>query len=148
MPHKILALVYPSYEPIDLYGVVGTLLPRSKFYTCSYVSSGDELQIESSAYNGIITLAHQTLDQAIEKPDFDTLLIPGGEGCRVLLEDKAFLTKLAKLIDHAGKVFTVCTGSLILAATGKLDNLKATTNKLLFDAFTEKCKLETRLSFI
>jgi len=63
---------------------------------------------------------------------FDVLLIPGGIGTRKEIANAAFLTELKRLAEASRVVATVCTGSLLLARTGLLDGLKATSNKRAF----------------
>lgn len=60
---------------------------------------------------------------------FDVLLIPGGIGTRKEMTNAAFLTELKRLAEASRTVATVCTGSFLLAGTGLLDGLKATSNK-------------------
>ncbi len=61
------------------------------------------------------------------------LLIPGGQGTRRLAEDKAFIEQIETLSKQASYVLTVCTGSALLAKTGLLHGMKATSNKRAFD---------------
>ena len=58
----------------------------------------------------------------------DVLLIPGGEGNRPLMEDDAVLDWVRSA--HAQSTWTtsVCTGSLVLAAAGLLNGVRATTH--------------------
>jgi putative intracellular protease/amidase len=58
----------------------------------------------------------------------DVLLVPGGGGVRMLLDDQGFLGWLRRV--HATTRFTtsVCTGSMLLAAAGLLDGLTAATH--------------------
>ena len=60
-------------------------------------------------------------------PKLDLLIIPGGIGTRVLLKNNNILNWLVanKDIDI---IASVCTGSLILAKAGLLDNKKATSH--------------------
>jgi putative intracellular protease/amidase len=63
----------------------------------------------------------------------DIFLIPGGPGTRKEVENEE-LIQLIKTISNASKyVFTVCTGSALLATTGLLDGHNATSNKKAFD---------------
>jgi len=64
---------------------------------------------------------------------FDLLLVPGGFGTRRLVEDVAFISQLKELSKNSTYTATVCTGSALLARTGLLDNLEATTNRLAWD---------------
>jgi transcriptional regulator GlxA family with amidase domain len=70
-----------------------------------------------------------TADRAIsEIPDPDIVLVPGGEGNRVLMRDDEVLDWLRTA--HEGTTWTtsVCTGSLVLGAAGILDGLRATSH--------------------
>lgn len=76
-----------------------------------------------------------------EDHQFDTLFIPGGFGMLPLIWDPILLQRIGKLVDRAANILTVCTGSILLAATGRLDGRKATTNKRLYDELTPKCMI-------
>jgi transcriptional regulator GlxA family with amidase domain len=61
-------------------------------------------------------------------PPFDVLVYPGGRGTRRELKDEAVLDWLRRL-RRAGTLMTsVCTGSLVYAASGFLDGRPATTH--------------------
>jgi putative intracellular protease/amidase len=68
-----------------------------------------------------------------EAPDYDILLIPGGFGTRAAVQNAAFLAQLAAASERAGVTATVCTGSALLARTGRLDGRPATSNKIAWD---------------
>lgn len=68
-----------------------------------------------------------------EAPDFDILLIPGGFGTRAAVSDNRLLRAVDELCDQAKVVATVCTGSALLARTGRLDGRPATSNKIAWD---------------
>ena len=63
-----------------------------------------------------------------EVPSPDVVLIPGGVGTRALVTDETVLEWVRQA--HRNTLFTtsVCTGSLVLAAAGLLDDLPATTH--------------------
>jgi transcriptional regulator GlxA family with amidase domain len=85
--------------------------------------------------NGMLSLvAERSLD---DMPEPDVIVVPGGYGTRELMEDEAMLAWLRRA--HAGSDWTtsVCTGSLLLAAAGILDGLKATTHWLVLDKLAE-----------
>jgi transcriptional regulator GlxA family with amidase domain len=58
----------------------------------------------------------------------DTLIVPGGEGCRAAREDERLLAWLRMAAEGSRRVAGVCTGSFVLAATGLLDGRRATTH--------------------
>lgn len=141
--HRILSLVYNEFEALDLFGPLGAIVPRSDFYTLELVNIhnlGAPNGLESSIKNGIGILPNVSLAQVLaEEEQFDTLFIPGGFGMMPLVWDPILFRKIGQLVDRAANVFTVCTGSILLAATGRLDGRKATTNKRLYDETTPKC---------
>lgn len=139
--HRILALVYNDFEALDLFGPLGAIVPRSDYYTLKLVNVhnlGAPNGLESSINNGIGILPNMSLAEA-HREEFDTLFIPGGSGMRSLVWDPMLLQQIGQLVDKAVNVFTVCTGSILLAATGRLDGRKATTNKRLYDEMTPRC---------
>lgn len=88
---------------------------------------------------GVTTLSHDgkpvttamglrvTPDAAFQAaPAFDVLLVPGGD-VQEAERDPAVLAFVRKQAGSSRHVMSVCTGSFILAASGVLDGLKATT---------------------
>lgn len=63
----------------------------------------------------------------------EPLLIPGGGGTRRLVDEATYIRWLEEEARAAACCMTVCTGSALLAKTGLLDGMKATTNKRAFD---------------
>lgn len=63
-----------------------------------------------------------------ETPRPDVVVVPGGIGTRVLLDDTPLLDWLRGAHPHTRFTTSVCTGSLLLAAAGLLDGLSATTH--------------------
>lgn len=64
--------------------------------------------------------------------DLDVILIPGGKGTRREVDNPAMLDWVRGRAASAEMVFSVCTGSAILAKAGLLDGMRATTNKAAF----------------
>ena len=143
LQHRILSLVYSDFEALDLFGPLGAIVPRSDYYTLKLVNIHNLSApngLESSIKNGIAILPSLSLAEALkEEEQFDTLFIPGGFGVLPLIWDPILLQQISQLADRAANIFTVCTGSILLAATGQLDGRKATTNKRLYDEITPKC---------
>jgi len=76
--------------------------------------------------NGFLGLM---VDQAFEDlPAPDIVLIPGGIGTRALVHDAAILNWIRTAHETSKFTTSVCTGSLLLAAAGVLDGLRATTH--------------------
>jgi transcriptional regulator GlxA family with amidase domain len=62
------------------------------------------------------------------EPRFDTLIIAGGIGTRVMMNDERLLDFVTAAAKSSRRLCSVCTGSYILAAAGLLDNRRATTH--------------------
>jgi transcriptional regulator GlxA family with amidase domain len=56
------------------------------------------------------------------------LLVPGGPGVDPLLDDAATLVTLTTVAQRAKRLIGICSGSLLLAATGLLDGKRATSH--------------------
>jgi len=127
MSYSIGAVVFPGFELLDLFG------PLEMFGLV-----GNEISIVLMAETpGAISSSHGPsvlAEQPMKSTEpYDLLLLPGGLGTRREINNEGFLTQYGKLVDRTKKVATVCTGSVLLAKTGRLDGLKATSNKLAFD---------------
>lgn len=76
--------------------------------------------------------------------DYDLIFIPGGMGTRTLIHDNKFIQWLKTAKEVRYKV-SVCTGSLLLGASGFLEGKKATTHPNAFDLlrlYTQSVKTE------
>lgn len=122
---KVNVLLYPNFTALDVFGPVEAL-GNIDIYELHYIS-----------LNGGIVSNNQNIrieTESISASDKNgILLVPGGYGSRTLVEDKKFLAALAKAVETAEYVLCVCTGSALVAKTGALDGLNATTNKTAFD---------------
>src|SRR4051794_31643274 len=74
--------------------------------------------------------ADHALDEVTEP---DILLVPGGMGTRTLIGDEEVLDWVRAVHERTRWTTSVCTGSLILAAAGLLDGLRATGHWLQMD---------------
>jgi putative intracellular protease/amidase len=75
-------------------------------------------------------------------PELDVLLVPGGMGTRDIVGEKGEILNasvidwIKKMASAAKLVLTICTGTVLVAATGLLDGKEATTNKMAYDWVT------------
>jgi transcriptional regulator GlxA family with amidase domain len=65
--------------------------------------------------------------------EFDVLVYPGGRGTRAQLGDERIRARLRSLKERGTLMASVCTGALVYADAGLLDNLPATTYWSAFD---------------
>ena len=69
---------------------------------------------------------------------FDVLIVPGGFAVRKLAYEGEFIAALGELARRHEYVITACTGSVLLAKTGYLDGMEATSNKLSWQWVTSE----------
>ncbi len=65
------------------------------------------------------------------------LVVPGGSGTRLAVEDEALVAWVARTARQAELALSVCTGSSLLGRAGLLDGLAATTHHSAFDFLRE-----------
>lgn len=118
-------LFFENFETLDIFGPI-EILSRIDNATLHYISLQGGL-IKSRQGYAIKTVS------TIECRPNSVLVIPGGQGTRKLVNDDIFISKLRTLCQSAEYVLSICTGSVILAKTGELDNRKATSNKKAFE---------------
>lgn len=85
---------------------------------------------EVRSEGGLGLVVDRTLDQTAEA---DVVLVPGGRGSDVLLEDEVLLSWLRQIDEVTKWTTSVCTGSLLLGAAGLLEGRRATSNWLALD---------------
>ncbi len=117
-------LLFDDFETLDAFGPVEVLGCVEEYRLC-YVS-----------FNGGTVVSKQGIQVLTENINdvnqHGILLIPGGRGTRALVNDSEFIKKLSDAVMKSEYCLTVCTGSALLAKTGLLDNIRATSNKMAF----------------
>ncbi|MCX7711545.1 MAG: DJ-1/PfpI family protein [Clostridia bacterium] len=134
---KFNVILFDCFETIDAFGPVEVVGTINKFMEKKY-----EIEFYSLS-GGMITSSqnvkvHTQPISSIEEAGI--ILIPGGFGTRNEVNNQKFIQNIKALSEKAQYVLTVCTGSALLAKTGLIKGLKATTNKMAFDWVVEQDK--------
>lgn len=87
-----------------------------------------------TAVGGLRLIPDVTFDNC---PELDLLIIPGGWGTRIEINDVKFLNRIADRVAHTKLTASVCTGSSLLGRAGLLDGREATTHWRAFDFLRE-----------
>ena len=120
-------LLFEGFTTMDALGPAETLSRAldggRKCYEIEYFSAAGGLV-------GGSTNAKIWTRKLSEIAKFDILLVPGGFAARELVYEGEFIAALGKLARRHEYVIAVCTGSVLLAKTGLLDGVEATSNKL------------------
>lgn len=132
-PRTVAILLFDEAEVLDFCGPfeVFSVAGRSEggegpFRVVTVSSSGEPI----SARNGLRVHPDHSLADC---PPAELLLIPGGMGTRQEMNNPEIIEWIRNRAEAAELVLSVCTGSLLLAKAGLLDNLEATTHHLALD---------------
>lgn len=126
---KVAAVLFEGFETLDMFGPVEMLGASGQFSVDYYSPEGGIVK----SYQGV-PVSTQLLSEAGEP---EVLLVPGGMGVYAMLEDEAFIARIAELSEQAQYVLSVCNGAFIYAKAGVLDGLRATTYKARMDRAEE-----------
>lgn len=118
-------LLFDNFETLDVFGPVEILGGVKNYKLHFYSQNGGA--IESAQNTTIITK-----NIALASKD-GILVIPGGQGTRVLIDDLSFIKLLKEHAEQSCYCLSICTGSALLAKTGLLDGKNATSNKKAFE---------------
>jgi putative intracellular protease/amidase len=128
---RIAYLAFPDITPLDLVGPYEVL---SRLPGEEHVIVGKERGPVASNPAGLALVVEATLD---EIDTADIILIPGGIGTRPLIEDEETLDWIRRLDKVTTWTTSVCTGALLLAAAGLLNDRPATTHWAAYDKLAE-----------
>lgn len=121
---KFGVFIYDGTEPIDLatYGVLSMARRIApEIAICTIAPRAGVVSLS----NGLKVIADYGVDDA---PDCDVLIVTGGPGWEVCVKDAETLNFIRSRKPET-RVASVCTGAMILAASGVLDGKKATTKR-------------------
>jgi cyclohexyl-isocyanide hydratase len=119
MARRIGMLIFPRLTQLDMTGPY-EVLARLPGTTVDLVARSLEPVTTDRGMQIVPTVTFDTC------PPLDIVMVPGGPGQQDLMEDEAVLSFLRRQAAQAQYVTSVCTGSLVLAATGLLKGRRAT----------------------
>ncbi|WP_223155231.1 DJ-1/PfpI family protein [Campylobacter concisus] len=117
----LFCLIFDDYETLDLMGPV-EFLARVPEININYVSFDGGMKRSKQGF----LIKTKKLNKM---PKESILLLPGGQGTRALVNDSEFILRLKECVLASKFCLSVCTGSALIARTGELNGLKATSNK-------------------
>jgi len=144
-PIKISVIVYDDVNAVDVFGPLQVFesvnqIRRKLFnhaidaYQTELISL-DKAQVTLSTKNKVLS------DKLLaDEPNLqtNTLIIAGGETATQIANRPDLSTLLTSAIQQAERIASICSGALILAATGVLDNRQATTHWGRYAEFTKR----------
>ena len=128
---RTLLVAFDDFQLLDLAG------PADVFRTASLLGAdpGYDLVVatpdgsSAPSVSGVRVEADRSLARvAADGERFDTLMVVGGLGVREVAQNERTCEHLRQVAARSGRVTSVCTGALALAAAGLLDGYEATTH--------------------
>ncbi len=126
-------LIFPEVEVLDFCGPFEVFASArsadddERLFEVSIVSQTDDIV---PCRGGLLVKPH--LDFA-SSPNFDLIVIPGGFGTRTEKDNPAVIDWIRTQNESTEITTSVCTGSLLLAASGLIDDQPVTTHWAAFD---------------
>ncbi|MBL4803054.1 MAG: DJ-1/PfpI family protein [Emcibacter sp.] len=128
-------IVFDDFEELDAIGpweVLRTAAEMSRDrpegqMTCEMISTGGK---RITAKKGLQLFVDKKLTRDSQ---YDLILLPGGEGRRVLMADDAVLDIIKQVAAKASWVTSVCSGSLVYGQAGLLKGKKCTSHHSCLD---------------
>jgi putative intracellular protease/amidase len=145
-------VLFPGFTAIDVFGPINVFntLSLKNPMTLSILSTDlNPVSVERQIFDGVSygntgksaspfftewVLPTHSFDDA---PDLDVIIVPGGSGTRNLTATQPHVDWLSERLGNSDcewpqYMMTVCTGTALLARTGKIGGRNATTNKAAF----------------
>ncbi|WP_406254153.1 GlxA family transcriptional regulator [Streptomyces chartreusis] len=120
----VLFVLFDAVQSLDVTGPLEVFMGAEQHVPGTYrirTASLDGAPVRTSS--GLTLVPDQVLDGPL---DAHTLVVPGGQGTRT--PDPALVGWLREHGPRAGRLVSVCTGAILLAAAGLLDGRRATTH--------------------
>jgi transcriptional regulator GlxA family with amidase domain len=139
--HRVVVVAFDGLQSLDLTGPVEVLRTATRlgaepdYETVLATPGGRRVRTESGLELG----ADRALaDVARSRERIDTLMVVGGDGTRALMSDAEFVADLARIGRRAGRITSICSGALLLAAAGLLDGYEATSHWGVCELLSER----------
>ncbi|MDR1123471.1 MAG: DJ-1/PfpI family protein [Elusimicrobiota bacterium] len=142
--------IYDDVETLDFSGpcTVFSYANKNSGKTLfqNYTFSDNKKEVRTQ--NDITITADHFIDNM---PSFDVLLIPGGPGSRKEINNKKIINLILKTASDKKFIISVCTGALLMAKAGLLNNSVAPTHRAAaaeLAAIDQTIKFSDELPFI
>src|SRR5262245_58747700 len=125
-PRTVAFLIFKDFQLLDAAGPIAAFEIAERHaahdpYRLRVVAADAELVRSSSG----VAMPAEALSRV---RDIDTLIIAGGQGTRVAMNDAELAAALRRLFPRVRRMASVCSGAFLLAAAGLLDGKRATTH--------------------
>ncbi len=133
-PLDIGVVLYDGAEPLDVFGPVEMWMNAADLIRVHMISeTGEPVALTTTGYPKDLAPRLQAQYSFANAPDLDVLMVPGGVGTLVEVDNPAMIGFVQAAVADVAVATSVCTGSAIYAKAGLLEGVAATGNKMFFD---------------
>jgi transcriptional regulator GlxA family with amidase domain len=122
-PHRVAVVAFDGV-------VLGDAAAPLELLSRAHDAHGRGYEVRLCSLTKRVTTEHAALEVPWRLPSIaraDTVIVPGIDGLDRPV-DPAVIRAIAKAIERGARVASICTGAFLLARTGALDGLRATTH--------------------
>ena len=146
-PLDIGVVLYDGAEPLDVFGPLEMWMNAGPENIRVHLIAEQKrpIALTTTSYpkaQAPMLLAQYSFEEA---PELDVLMVPGGIGTLVEVDNTRMIGFLKRTASKVAVVTSVCTGSALYAKAGLLEGVKATGNKVFFDYITNQGKADWQL---
>lgn len=126
-------VIFPEVEvldfcgPFEVFASVREAGERDRLFEVSIVAESTEIV---SCRGGLLVKPHLSF---ADSPQFNLIVVPGGFGTRTAIDNPALIGWIKDQNQTTEITTSVCTGALLLAKAGLIDDQPATTHWAAFD---------------
>ena len=132
-------IAYILFDGITMLDFIGIYDPVSRLQSMNFMEIHWDICAMSPSIKDSFGLETVTPNVQNDLSGYDAIIIPGGFGTRILMDNVPFIQWLQTASDTAYKI-SICTGSLLLGAAGFLKDKQATTHFDNYETLKPFCK--------
>lgn len=134
-PLDIGVVLYDGAEPLDVFGPLEMWMNAGPDNIRVHLIAQDKepVVLTTTSYPRAMAPTLNVQYSFADAPDLDVLMVPGGIGTLVEVDNPKMIEFLQKAVASVVVATSVCTGSALYAKAGLLEGVEATGNKVFFD---------------
>jgi transcriptional regulator GlxA family with amidase domain len=128
-PELVVFVIYSNFVLLDLSGPLQVFshAQSQENHQAAYETAVVSVEGGTVKSNTIVSIESTPISE-VPGQSIHTLIVVGGDGAYDAMHDEKLIEAIGNLAASAGRVCSVCSGALILAATGILDGRRAVTH--------------------
>ncbi len=139
-PLDIGIVLYDGAEPLDVFGPLEMWMNMGPDHVRVHLIAEQKrsVALTTTSYPKAMAPRLEAQYGFDDAPDLDVLMVPGGIGTLVEVENPRMIEFLQNRANEVAVVTSVCTGAALYARAGLLEGVQATGNKAFFDYIVQQ----------